>query len=257
MRALAAEAPVATRTVLLLGATSGIMRAVAAELAGRGRALLLVARDADALAAQGADLRIRFGVETREYALDVLDPAAHARVMEACFRAAGDGLEGAVLGIAYLGDQRRAESDPAEARRILETSFTAPVALLEAVAARLERRGAGFICVLSSVAGDRGRQSNYLYGSAKAGLNAYLQGLRNRLHPAGVRVVTVKPGFVDTAMTYGLEGLFLVASPARVARGVVRAVERGSHEVYLPGFWRWIMLAIRAIPEPLFKRLRL
>jgi decaprenylphospho-beta-D-erythro-pentofuranosid-2-ulose 2-reductase len=245
------------RSVLLVGATSGIMRAVAREYASRGYDLLLVGRDAQEMGILAADLSIRTGVTARTYALDALSYGDHEEVLDACFRAAGEGLEGVIVGLGYLGEQKRAQDDPAEARRILDTNFTAPVMLLNRVANRLEERGRGFICVLSSVAGDRGRQSNYIYGSAKAGLSAYLQGLRNRMHHAGVQVTTVKPGFVDTSMTYGMDGLFLVASPEKVARGIARAVAAGRDEVYLPGFWRWIMLAIRTTPERLFKRLRL
>ncbi len=120
---------------------------------------------------------------------------------------------------------------------------------------RVKRRG--FIIGISSVAGDRGRQSNYVYGAAKGALSLYLQGLRNRLYPSGVRVITVKPGFVDTAMTYGLPGMFLVASPQYVGERIVRALERSADVVYLPWFWRYIMLIIKLIPEPIFKRLKL
>jgi len=129
--------------------------------------------------------------------------------------------------------------------------------VLDPIADHLARVGRGFICAVSSVAGDRGRQSNYLYGSTKAALSTYLQGLRNRLARSGVRVVTVKPGFVDTAMTFGRPGMFLVASPQRVGRDVFRAVRRGRCEVYTPWFWRGIMAAIKAIPEPVFKRMKL
>jgi short-subunit dehydrogenase len=155
-----------------------------------------------------------------------------------------------------LGDQAKGQSDWEEARRILETNFTGCVSLLNILADYFEPRRAGFICALSSVAGDRGRQSNYLYGAAKAGLSAYLQGLRNRLFPAHVKVITVKPGFVDTRMTYGRPGLLLVASPDRVAKGVFRAIVKGKDVVYLPWFWRLIMLIVQSIPEAVFKRLR-
>jgi decaprenylphospho-beta-D-erythro-pentofuranosid-2-ulose 2-reductase len=128
---------------------------------------------------------------------------------------------------------------------------------LNAVATHLERTGGGFVCALSSVAGERGRQSNYLYGAAKAGLTTYLSGLRNRLAPAGVRVLTVKAGIVDTRMSAGMPGAALAASPAAVARAVVRAITRGRDVVYVPWFWRWIMLVIRLIPERVFKRLKL
>ncbi|MGA9666286.1 MAG: SDR family NAD(P)-dependent oxidoreductase [Gallionella sp.] len=120
---------------------------------------------------------------------------------------------------------------------------------------RVKRRG--FIIGISSVAGDRGRQSNYVYGAAKGALSLYLQGLRNRLYPSGVRVITVKPGFVDTAMTYGLPGMFLVASPQYIGERIVRALESSADVVYLPWFWRYIMLVIKIVPEPIFKRLKL
>jgi decaprenylphospho-beta-D-erythro-pentofuranosid-2-ulose 2-reductase len=245
------------QSVLLLGATSGIMRAVAREFASKGYDLLLIARDRAEVGALASDLQIRYGADAKPYVLDVLELGEHEAVLDTCFETAGEGLKGVILGFGYLGEQKQAERDPSEARMVLDTNFTALTSLLGHVANHMEQKGEGFICVLSSVAGDRGRQSNYIYGSAKAGLSAYLQGLRNRLHRSGVQVTTIKPGFVDTSMTYGMEGLFLVASPEAVARGIVRAMERGKDEVYLPSIWRWIMLAIRNIPEPLFKRLRL
>ena len=139
----------------------------------------------------------------------------------------------------------------------MQVNYGSAVDLLEPIAAQMERRGAGFIVVVSSVAGDRGRQSNYHYGAAKGALSLYTQGLRNRLFKAGVTVLTVKPGFVDTAMTWGLPGLFLVASPRRVARDITRALRRRRSVIYTPGFWRGIMFMIRSIPEPVFKRMKL
>jgi decaprenylphospho-beta-D-erythro-pentofuranosid-2-ulose 2-reductase len=140
---------------------------------------------------------------------------------------------------------------------MVAVNYLGAMSVLDQCANLLATAGAGFIVGISSVAGDRGRQSNYYYGSAKAGLTAYLSGLRNRLSGQGVQVLTVKPGFVDTAMTYGLEGMFLVASPEDVGRQIVRAVEKRRNTVYLPWFWRYIMLIIRHIPEFLFKRLKL
>jgi decaprenylphospho-beta-D-erythro-pentofuranosid-2-ulose 2-reductase len=144
-----------------------------------------------------------------------------------------------------------------EARRVIDTNYTSAVSVLNLAADYLEQRRGGFICGLSSVAGDRGRQSNYLYGSSKAALSTYLQGLRNRLTRARVRVVTVKPGFVDTKMTFGLSGMFLVATPERVAKDISQAIRRGRSVVYTPWFWRPIMLVIRTIPEFIFKRMKL
>jgi len=244
-------------TVLVVGATSAIARALAAELARDGHALVLAARDLPEARAVAADVALRFGVAARAVELDALDFDAHPRVLGRVIEEEGERLEGAVIAVGLTGEQERAKDDFAEARRIIDVNFTACVSLLTVLAAPLERRGAGFLCVISSVAGERGRQSNYVYGAAKGGLTVYLQGLRNRLHPAGVRVMTVNPGFVDTRMTFGKPGTFLVASPDAVARGIVRALRAGLDVVYLPGFWRPVMFAIRSIPELVFKRMKL
>jgi short-subunit dehydrogenase len=241
-------------TVLVLGATSTIARAIAAELAARGFDLALAGRDEAELAAVAADLRARHRVKTTIRLLDALDVAGHPEALRPALTA---DLRGVVLAIGYLGDQRRAETDVAEARRIIDTNLTGCVTALNLVAAHLAVSGGGFVCALSSVAGDRGRQSNYIYGAAKAGLTTYLAGLRNRYAREGVRVLTVKAGVVDTRMSAGMPGSGLAASPARVARSVVRAVLAGRDTVYVPWFWRPIMLVIRAIPERIFKRLRL
>ena len=243
-------------TVLVAGATSAIARATAAELARRGHALVLAARDVAEAEAIAADLRLRFGVAARAALLDALDFASHETLADSVL-AEGDAFEGVVVALGWMGDTETARHDADEARRTIDINLTAVVSLLTPLADHLERRGTGFVCVVSSVAGDRGRQSNYVYGAAKGGLSVYLQGLRNRLFHAGVRVVTVKPGFVDTRMTFGLPGTFLVAAPERVARGIVRAIEGGLDVVYLPGFWGPVMRGIRAVPERLFKRLKL
>jgi short-subunit dehydrogenase len=244
-------------SVLILGATSAIARAVAAQFASHRYDLILAGRDQAELGALGADLNIRYGVETKTHLFDALDVEGHEASLRRCLVEASEALEGVVLLLGYLGDEAAARSDSQEARRILDTNFTGCVLALNTIANHFEPRHKGFICAVSSVAGDRGRQSNYLYGSAKGALSIYLQGLRNRLHPARVRVLTVKPGFVDTRMTFGRPDLFLLASPERVARGIYQAVIRGKNVVYLPWFWRYIMLLICAIPEGIFKRLRL
>lgn len=245
-------------TILIFGATSPVMRALTREYAAERRPLVLVGREAAELDSIAADLRVRYGSRVDVRVLDVLEVAAGSQSVEALLAEVGNDLAGAVVAVGHLGpSQAEASRDWREAKRILEVNFVGCVAVLEPLARRLEEIGSGFIAVLSSVAGDRGRQSNYLYGASKAGLSAYLSGLRNRLFRAGVHVVTVKPGFVDTPMTYGKPGVFLVASPSSVARGIRIAVEKRRDVVYLPWFWRWIMLVIRAIPERIFKRLRL
>jgi short-subunit dehydrogenase len=245
-----------SESVLILGATSAIARSAARAFAERGYSLYLAGRDAGELERLASDLRIRYRTEVRYGLFEAGDYDSHARLIEQVKDELG-GLKGVLLAFGYLGEQRLAASDSAERLDIIGRNLTGAINLLEPVAALLERQGSGFIIGISSVAGDRGRQSNYIYGSAKGGFTIYLQGLRNRLFPAGVRVLTVKPGFVDTAMTYGMQGLFLVASPEYVGTRIVRALEKGRDVVYLPWFWRYIMLVIKLIPESLFKRLKL
>jgi decaprenylphospho-beta-D-erythro-pentofuranosid-2-ulose 2-reductase len=244
-------------TVIVLGAASGIGRAVADELARRGYDLLLAGRDAEELAALADDLRLRHGVETRCQAFDALALETHGAVVEACRLASRDSLAGAVACFGYLGDQSVAQQDPMETKRILDTNLLGAASILGLLANHFEAKRRGFLCAISSVAGDRGRQSNYVYGAAKAGLTVFLQGLRNRLFRSGVRVITIKPGFVDTKMTYGRPGMFLVASPQRVARRIVTAILQGKDESYVPSFWRPLMFIVRSIPERIFKRMRL
>ena len=244
-------------SVLILGASAGVGRALAAEFAAHRYGLILAGRDLDELKALSADLSLRHGVKGRAQRFDILNFPDIESALTSCLALDSHSLEGAVLCVGYLGNQDTAQNDLSEARRILDTNFTGPVMTLNVLAKHFEQQRQGFICALSSVAGDRGRQSNYLYGSAKGGLATYLEGLRNRLYRAGVRVITVKPGFVDTRMTYGKPKLFLVAAPEAVARSIYRAVQRGKNVVYVPWFWRVIMLMLRALPEGLFKRLRM
>lgn len=241
--------------VLILGGSSAIARCIAAALARRGYAIALGGRQPRELERSARDLALRFGTSARAVVFDAADTDAHAPLIEALAR--NGELRGVVVAFGLLGDQDRARTDFDHARAILDTNLIGLASVLTHAANAMERRGHGFIVGVSSVAGDRGRQSNYVYGAAKAGASAFLQGLRNRLAPAGVHVLTVKPGFVDTRMTWGLPGLFLVARPEDAAERIVRALERRSDVVYVPGFWRWIMLLIRAIPERVFKRLKL
>ncbi|MGO8790921.1 MAG: SDR family oxidoreductase [Terriglobia bacterium] len=243
-------------TVLILGANAGIGRAMAAEFALHHYDLVLAGRDLEELQILAVDLNLRHCVNARAEKVDVADFDALESALAACTAAGGDALEGVVLCTGYLGDTESARRDLNEAGRILDTNFTGPVLALNVLANHFEQKRTGFICALSSVAGDRGRQSNYLYGSAKGGLTVYLQGLRNRLYHSGVHVITVKPGFVDTRMVFGKGNLPLVASPEAVARDIYYAVKRRRNLVYVPWFWRVIMAIVRAVPEDLFKRLR-
>lgn len=243
--------------MVVLGATSGVGRALADRLAADGCRLVLTGRRRGEVDAVAADLRIRRGIEVSAHVVDALAFDDHPRAMAACLDDAGDELAGVVCCIGYLGDATGADADDAEARRIIDLNLNACVSLLEPAARRLGARGGGFLCALSSVAGDRGRRSNYRYGAAKAGLNTYLQGLRHRLGPAGVRVVTVKLGPVDTRMSYGRREAVMAIAPERAARAIHRALRRGPTTVYVPARWGPIMLAIRSLPEWIFRRLDL
>jgi decaprenylphospho-beta-D-erythro-pentofuranosid-2-ulose 2-reductase len=244
-----------SEAVLILGATSAIARATAAAFAARGAALYLASRDEDELLRIAADIRVRYGVAVQHGLFDAEATDGHAAFFNSVV-ATMPKLSGVVLAFGYLGDQQAAR-DFSVGAKVIAANFTGAVSILSYCANYFEPLQHGFIIGISSVAGDRGRQSNYVYGAAKGALSLYLQGLRNRLFASGVRVITVKPGFVDTAMTYGLPGMFLVASPQAIGERIARALDKSADVVYLPWFWRYIMLIIKHIPEPIFKRLKL
>ncbi|MFN8012199.1 MAG: SDR family NAD(P)-dependent oxidoreductase [Holophagaceae bacterium] len=234
--------------VLILGASSPVGRGCAEAFARRGHGLVLAGRDAEELEHVAGDLRLRHGVDAGLCRFDVLGGEA--------LEVDPDVLDGVVCVVGDMGDDP-ATLEGGEAARLVEANFAGPVRALSPLAAAFASRGRGFVVGVASVAGDRGRQSNFVYGSAKGGFALWLQGLRNRLHPAGVRVLTVKPGFTDTAMTWGRPGVFLAADPKRLGESIAEALEDGRDVVYLPGFWRWILLVIRSIPESVFKKLKL
>jgi short-subunit dehydrogenase len=243
--------------VVILGATSALGQAFARAAAARGKDVVLCARDEDEALRSARDLEVRFGVEAAALGFEAIedsaDPLWFARLCECC----GGSFEGLFLAYGAMFEESEARADPELAARMITTNLTSPAQVLERAAARLESAGAGWICVVSSVAGDRGRASNYLYGASKAGLQALLSGLRARLASSGVRCVDVRPGFVDTPLTWGRPGVFLAASPERVARDALRAIDRDRAIVYTPYFWRAIMTVIRWLPDAVFKRLSL
>jgi short-subunit dehydrogenase len=242
---------------LVAGATSTIARAVCERLAGEGATLFLAARDVGEAERIGRDLQVRHEADAFWGRFEATDYDAHAALLDDAEDAMG-GIDGVLVAAGTLGDADRAKTDPAEARRIVDVNYTGVVNLLTLAAGRLEAQGSGVIAAFSSVAGDRGRASNYVYGSAKAGLSAFLEGLRARLYGTGVHVLTIKPGPVDTAMTFGMDDPPpLMADPERVADDVVEALRRGTDVLYTPGIWRLIMAAIRAIPDAVFKRMSL
>lgn len=241
--------------VLVLGANSDMARALCEKFAGRmAETMYLASRDTALLEKLARDLAIRYQVNAVPLAFDVADYGSHHAFYES-LQPAPDVV---VAAFGYTGDQERAQADFAEARKMIETNYAGAVSILEIAAAQMENAGKGVIIGIASVAGLRGRASNYIYGSAKAGFIAYLSGLRNRLSPKGVRVITVLPGFIRTKMTEGMElPPALVGEPEDAAREIMRALDSGADIVYTRWYWRYIMWVIRAIPERLFKRTRI
>jgi decaprenylphospho-beta-D-erythro-pentofuranosid-2-ulose 2-reductase len=243
------------KRVIVLGATSGIALEVERRLAERGCELLLVARSRERLAQLSADLGLRGAPQVLAYPADLADIAQHAGVFGFACRSFPD-FDTVLLTYGSMPDQKIASTSVPVLSQELQVNFVSAAAVLTLFAADLERRRTGCIAAISSVAGDRGRRSNYVYGSGKGGLSLFLQGLRSRLYPAGVRVVTIKPGPVRTPMTDQLPNSRHFADPRRVAHDIVRGLEGRSADVlYTPAIWRYIMLVVRLIPETVFKRL--
>ncbi len=244
------------RKILVLGATSGIAEATCRIWASRGGSLFLVARNADKLAAVAADLRARGASFVETAVADLDDTAGHPALLAHAVNSLG-GLDVAYLAHGVLGNQTDAEKDFNVAAHILYTNLIAPVSLLTWLANFFVQRRSGTIAVLSSVAGDRGRKSNYVYGSSKAGLSAFLAGLRNRVDREGVNVLTIKPGPTKTAMTAGMKGSEKFADVNSVAKSIVSAIDKRVDNLYVPFQWQPIMFVIRHIPERVFKKLNL
>jgi short-subunit dehydrogenase len=240
--------------VAIVGATRGMGRALARRLAERGDALFLLGRDAAEMARSARDLEARGPHAPVGHApLDLGRPAGFAEALDAADRALG-GLDALVVTGGTFSRQEDLAGDPARLAVLLEVNFTGTALLCQQAATRLAARGGGLICAFSSVAGDRARRSNYLYGASKAGLSAFLDGLDLAYRERGVRVLCVKPGFVRTAMTAALSTPPFAAEPEAVAAAVVRAIDRGRHQIYAPGIWGWIMLVIRALPRAVLRR---
>jgi decaprenylphospho-beta-D-erythro-pentofuranosid-2-ulose 2-reductase len=240
---------------LILGAKSDIARALAHTWARNGYSLYLAGRNAaESLAADAADIQIRYKVDTRPLELDIRDFGGHS----AFYSALDPKPEIVICVVGYMPAQASAQADGTLARAIVESNFTGCAVLLDIAAADMESRKSGGIIGISSVAGERGRASNYWYGSAKAGFTAYLSGLRNRLAFAGVHVMTVNPGFVATKMTAGLPlPAPLTAKPDAVALDIWKAWKKKKNVLFTKWMWRYIMLIIRNIPEWKFKKMKL
>lgn len=239
--------------ILIIGASSAIAEATARRWAARGDALFLVARDAARLDAIAADLRVRGATRVACHAMDATDLAAHAAMLEAALAALG-GLDVALIAHGTLPEQKACAASVEQALAAIAVNGTSVIALATRIGNLLEQQKGGVLAVIGSVAGDRGRQSNYVYGTAKGMVDIFMQGLRHRLAKSGAQALTIKPGFVDTPMTRDFAKGALWAQPDDIARGIVKAVDARRDVAYLPGFWRLIMLVIRHIPEKIFKK---
>ncbi|MGI8772948.1 MAG: SDR family oxidoreductase [Acidobacteriaceae bacterium] len=238
--------------VLVLGATSSIAMAVMRQLARPSTHFFLVARSKGKLLSVAQDLLVRGAGQVDMVVMDLDETTAHAQMLTSAVDRLG-AIDMALLAHGVLGDQPQAEQSFVVAESILLTNFLSPASLITWLANYFEARGAGVLAVISSVAGDRGRKSNYVYGTSKAALTTFLQGVRNRCDRYGVHVLTIKPGFVATPMTAHVPKNALFATPEQVATGILHAVRRRKDVVYIPWFWRPIMGIIRAIPEFIFK----
>lgn len=240
---------------ILLGASSSMARALARRLAAKGHALALCGRDTADLERDASDLRLRGAAEVAVFAFDLRDPAAGTEVLS--WAESRDGALSAAVFAGSMPPQEEIEAAPDLLSGVVTDNFAASAAFLLRLAPIQAARGKGAVVGVGSVAGDRGRLGNYVYGAAKAGFHTFLSGHRNRMGRAGIHVLTVKPGFVDTAMTWGLDGLFLVASPGKVADDILRGLRLRRNVIYTPIFWLGIMTIIRTVPEWIFKRLQI
>ena len=238
--------------LLIIGAKSDIAKATAREYAKNGYDLYLAARNVSELEEFAQDVITRTQKEVKLVELDILDYKSH----QAFYDNLDEKPLGVISAVGYLGDQEKAQSDFNEAQKIMDTNYTGVVSLFNIIADDFEKRRSGFMVGISSVAGDRGRKSNYIYGSAKAALSAYLSGLRNRLYDGQVHVLTVKPGFVATKMTEDMDlPEKLTAQPEEVANEIYKAQQKGKNILYTKWIWKWVMLIIRNIPEFQFKKM--
>jgi short-subunit dehydrogenase len=242
------------KRILITGATSAIAQHAARRFAADGAELMLVARDPDRLAAVAGDLRARGAQKIETAVVDLLDLARCSRLIEEAVERLG-GLDALLVAQGSLPDQAACEANPALVAREISLNVLGPITLLLRAAAYFERERRGCIAAITSVAGVRGRRSNYVYGAAKAALSTFLEGLRGRLARAGVRVLDIRPGTVDTPMTAHLPKTPLFASADAVGERVYRAMRSREGVVYAPAYWRWIALAIRLIPHPIFAKL--
>ncbi|MDA9133821.1 SDR family oxidoreductase [Gammaproteobacteria bacterium] len=244
------------KKILIIGATSSIAEHCARIWAARGDELYLVARDELRVQTIADDLKIRGALQVRTYCTDLNDMKRHNELLNEADSAMG-GIDIVLIAHGTLSDQKLCEKSIDNTLIEMQTNAFSTISLLTHIANQFEERKEGTICVISSVAGDRGRASNYVYGSAKASVNAFTSGLRQRLNKSNVAVVTIKPGFVDTPMTSDFKKGILWVQPLTVAIKIVNAIDIKKAEVYVPAFWWLVMSAIKMIPNQLFKRIKL
>lgn len=240
--------------LLVLGAGSDIALATAHQFASKGWNILLCSRNIDSLSKSAADLQIRYQIEAVSLYFDAEDFVSHSEF----YKNIPVAPDGVLLAFGHLGDQHIAQSDFVLSKQIIDVNYLGAVSILEIIAASFEKSGGGFIVGISSVAGDRGRASNYIYGSSKAALTVYLSGLRHRMFAHNVNVITVKPGFVATKMTENLDlPKLLTATPELVGKAIYNGVFKNKNIIYVKSIWRWIMLIISLLPDFIFKRTKL
>lgn len=237
---------------IILGATSGMARPLLRKLAANGAALYLAGRNAAALTELAEDYRLRGARVAQALPFDTRDPSNYAALIDQFTQE--DGVLNAAVFTGSMPEQSQIDADPALIEGVMADSYTGPATFLQQLLPHMEARGNGTIVGIGSVAGDRGRLGNYCYGAAKAAFATYLSGLRNRAGRKGVHVVTVKPGPVDTPMTYGMKMPFMT-SPEAVADDILKAVRKRRNILYTAPIWRIIMTVIRLIPEPVFKKM--
>lgn len=243
------------KKILIIGATSVIAEYCARLWAARGDVLYLVARNQEKLEVIQKDLTIRGSAKTDIYTMDINDYGSHTNMLDEAEKSL-DGFDIVLIAHGTLSNQKACEQDVDITMQEINTNALSTIALLTHIANRFEAKKSGTICVISSVAGDRGRASNYVYGSAKAMVTTFASGLRQRLHQSNVTVVTIKPGLVDTPMTAELKKGLLWTQPLRVAQTIIKVIDKRKSEIYIPFFWQGIMLIIKLIPSTIFNKLK-
>ena len=244
-----------SQTWIILGATSTIARAFARKVSERGDSIILAGRDMDELERSAADCLNRGSPSAHAVPFDARDAASFDAALTMAEEA--EGTVSAAVFVGSMPPQEDMDADPSLIEGVVTDSFTGPAVFLTRLAPLMEQRRSGMVVGVGSVAGDRGRIGNYIYGASKAGFHTYLSGLRNRLGRSGVHVVTVKPGTVDTAMTWGMDALPFLAQPEKIADDIINAVDKKKNVLYTPFIWWPVMTVIKSIPESIFKKLKI